>query len=264
MFQLKEALSLPSFSTVHYRFITRDARDCSRFCLEQDWERSQGLAVGRAMMNGEKRWEVVTFSTNCTEDSLPTYLTIASILSLLSAIYVLLSSTHLQLYSHVFDFFLQGSPCKDILMSFSQTFNLFLVLSLYWTWCPAIQKLFSWDRQLVGTHPSKSHCPDCFPIPLETETFVITTNNLLILLRLYLPSLRWRRIESHQNICLWPSFTTCTRLTSSPQQQFGKVICHSKSYLFPSSTHSTTLFPILYPIYYSHSRQTLCHSDSMI
>lgn len=206
MFQLKEALSLPSFSTVHYRFITRDARDCSRFCLEQDWERSQGLAVGRAMMNGEKRWEVVTFSTNCTEDSLPTYLTIASILSLLSAIYVLLSSIHLQLYSHVFDFFLQGSPCKDILMSFSQTFNLFLVLSLYWTWCPAIQKLFSWDRQLVGTHPSKSHCPDCFPIPLENETFVITTNNLLILLRLYLPSLRWRRIESHQNICLWPSF----------------------------------------------------------
>lgn len=109
---------------------------------------SHGLAVGSngQLMNSKKWLRVVTFSTDLVQKTklahLPNYW------FNIALSFCHLCTTHLFPY----DFFCQGGQAKYIFVYFSQTFNLFLVLSLYWACCPGIQKsftlAFSWDTSI--------------------------------------------------------------------------------------------------------------------
>lgn len=143
MFQLKEAIFLPSFPlfiTVLSPVICANVVNFAR--------RTGNAHTVCQLMNGEKKWlEVVTFPTNLVQkrkyahEVNLNYLLILHFLCLLS----FLSYSHL--YSYILVCFTSSSrvqrPGKEFSVSFSQTLNFFNALSLYWTFYPRIQKHFA-------------------------------------------------------------------------------------------------------------------------
>lgn len=150
MFQLKEAIFLPSFPL----FITVLSPVICANVVNFAWRRTGNAhtvwLVGEQLPADEwwkKLLEVVTFPTNlvqkrkCAHKVNLNYLLILHFLCFLSFV----SYSHL--YSYILVCFTSSSrvqrPGKEFSVSFSQTFNFFNALSLYWTFYPRIQKHFA-------------------------------------------------------------------------------------------------------------------------
>lgn len=150
MFQLKEAIFVPSFPL----FVTILSPLICTNVVNFAWSRmgnAHSLAAGRAITSWwmvKKLLEVVTFPTTVIQKRKSAHeVNLTYLLLLYFACFLpFVSYSHLFLYSYTLICFTSSGvqrPGKEISMSFSQTFNLFFGLSLYWTLCPRIQKQFA-------------------------------------------------------------------------------------------------------------------------
>lgn len=221
------------FPTIHYQSITSDMRWCSEFCLRQDKECSHPLAVGRATANWwmvQKLKEVVTLPTNVVQKRKSTHeVHLAYLLLLYFPCFLpFVSYSHLFLFSNILICFTSSSmiarPHKEIFMSsiklsVSSLLLVYIRLSVLES-ASNLPQAFCWDTSI-----KESSSFNCLLRTEELQNFIIITKDFSILLHLYLASLRCRRkTESHQNTCLWPPSTTCTRLRSSLQQKLSSDI----------------------------------------
>lgn len=204
---------------------------------EAEWETLTQFGCGgtnHQLMNGEKiiRGGQISNKLSTEEKFCPlskSYLPNVSIFSLLSSTCLLLSFFP---FTAIFSFVLLLPPgyrdqavkslCHSPKLWTSSLQLTYIGPSLSQNTEEICLRAFRWNRsvRVIFLHLLSNK--------KEPQIFIITTNDFPILLELYLPSLRCKKAERLQNICLWPLSMVYPRLASSLQQRFDSIICHCK------------------------------------